>query len=180
MQIACNGDNLNEMTNPVFLEKSESITYLLSAELAKRLLKVNLSIKVGQLLFYFHNCMTIFIPCHIIVAGYYGMTLVDLVSSVCHQPVVHLFVPLYFLFLTITWVDNNGFSPNFVCALILWRSDLELLMHKFCQFLTELSPMTCPYFHFQMKTLVNINGFSPNLVCAWILLKSALGLLMGK
>ena len=33
----------------------------------------------------------------------------------------------------------NGFSPNLVCALILWRSGLRLFMGKFCQFLTELS-----------------------------------------
>ena len=33
----------------------------------------------------------------------------------------------------------NRFSPNFVCALILWKSGLGLFMGKFCQFLTELS-----------------------------------------
>ena len=54
--------------------------------------------------------------------------------SVCH-PSVHL----YFCFWTITWVNFIGFSPNLVCALILWSSGLGLLMASFPQFLTELS-----------------------------------------
>ena len=33
----------------------------------------------------------------------------------------------------------GSFSPNLVCALILWRSGLGLLMGKFRQILTELS-----------------------------------------
>ena len=33
---------------------------------------------------------------------------------------------------------HNGFSPNLVCALILWRSGLGLLMGKFRQIFTEL------------------------------------------
>ena len=72
----------------------------------------------------------------------------------------------------ITLVNINGFSPNLVCILILWRSGLGLLMGKFRQFLTELSARDMsifPYFHFWMMTLVNINGFSPNLVFALIL-----------
>ena len=44
----------------------------------------------------------------------------------------------YFTFRSITWVNVNGFSPNLMCALILWRSALELLIGKFRQFLTEL------------------------------------------
>ena len=39
--------------------------------------------------------------------------------------------PPYFCFWMITWVNINGFSPNLVCALILWRSGLRLLMGKF-------------------------------------------------
>ena len=35
----------------------------------------------------------------------------------------------------------NGFSPNLVCALILWRSGLRPLMGKFHQFLTRV---ICP------------------------------------
>ena len=34
---------------------------------------------------------------------------------------------------------HNGFSPNLVSALILWRSGLGLLMGNFRQILTELS-----------------------------------------
>ena len=40
------------------------------------------------------------------------------------------------------------FSPNLVCALILWRSGLGLLMGKFCQFLKELSARHMPIFSF--------------------------------
>ena len=43
----------------------------------------------------------------------------------------------YFLFQTIT---INGFSPNLIYALILWRSGLGLPMGKFHQFLTVISP----------------------------------------
>ena len=45
----------------------------------------------------------------------------------------------YFHFWTMTLVNINGFSPNFVCALILWISAMGLLMVEFCQFLTDLS-----------------------------------------
>ena len=84
-------------------------------------------------------------------------------------------VSTYFCFHMITWVNVSGFSPNLVCALILKRSGLGLLMGKFCQFLTAIC-----YFHYQVIMLVNISGFSPNLVCALILWRSAFGLLMGK
>ena len=40
----------------------------------------------------------------------------------------------YFHFLMITSVNVNGFSPNLVCVLILWRSGLGLLMGKFLNF----------------------------------------------
>ena len=46
--------------------------------------------------------------------------------SICSSA-VHLF----FCFQMITWVNINGFSQNLVCALILWRSGLGLLMGKF-------------------------------------------------
>ena len=42
----------------------------------------------------------------------------------------------------------NGFSPNLVCALILWKSGLGLLMGKFRQFLTELSARGTPIVSF--------------------------------
>ena len=59
---------------------------------------------------------TLFIPRHTIVAGYYGFTLVVResirLSVVCPS--------VCFSFWMITWVNINGFSPNLVCALILW------------------------------------------------------------
>ena len=45
--------------------------------------------------------------------------------------------------------DNfNGFSPNLVCALILWRSGLGMLMGKFRQIFTVLSARDTPIFWF--------------------------------
>ena len=43
----------------------------------------------------------------------------------------------YFHLRMIMLVNINGFSPNLVYALILWRSALEFVMGKFHQFLTE-------------------------------------------
>ena len=40
------------------------------------------------------------------------------------------------IFRMITWININGFSLNLVCALILWRSGLGLLIGEFHQFLT--------------------------------------------
>ena len=67
-----------------------------------------------------------------ILAGYYGFTLdvhVSVRPSVSH-PSIRFSFP-----------DDNisGFSPNLVCALILWRSGLGLLIGKFCQIFMELS-----------------------------------------
>ena len=56
---------------------------------------------------------------------------VSIRPSICHTSI--------FLFRMITSVNVNGFSRNLVCALILWRSGLGLLMGKFLQFFTELS-----------------------------------------
>ena len=47
--------------------------------------------------------------------------------SVVRRSVVR---PSVFCFRMITGVNVNGFSPNLVCALILWRSGLKLLMGK--------------------------------------------------
>ena len=95
----------------------------------------------------------------------------------CHLSVTG---PSVFNFQMITCMHVSGFSPNFVCALILWRPDLGLLMGNFCQFLTELSAHHLLYYHFQTITSVNINAFSPDLVCALMLWRCGLGLLMGK
>ena len=45
------------------------------------------------------------------------------------------------------------FLPNLVCALILWRSSLGLLIGKFRQFLTELSACDTFVFSFQDNNL---------------------------
>ena len=42
----------------------------------------------------------------------------------------------------------NSLSPYLAYALILWRSDLGLLLGKFCQFLTELSAHDMSMFSF--------------------------------
>ena len=85
----------------------------------------------------------IFIPHHTIVAGYYGFTL-DVHVSV-RPSVVR---PSIFRFWMITSVNINGFSPNLICALILWRSGLGLLMGKFRQIFTELSARDTLIFSF--------------------------------
>ena len=88
------------------------------------------------------------IPCHTIVAGYYGSMLV-VHESICLsvRSSVRLSVrPSVFRFRMITWVNINEFSPNLVYTLILWRSVLGLLMGKFRQFLTELSAWYTPIF----------------------------------
>ena len=43
-------------------------------------------------------------------------------------------------FWMITWLNINGFSPNLVCSLKLWRSGLELLMGKFRQIFMFICP----------------------------------------
>ena len=57
----------------------------------------------------------------------------------------------YFRFRMITLVNINGFSPNLVCALILCRSGLGLLMGKFRQILTEFSAWDTPIFSFSRR-----------------------------
>ena len=56
----------------------------------------------------------------------------------------------------------NGVSPNLVCALILWRSGLGLLMGKFRQILTEISARDTPILLFPDDNLSK---------CQWILTK---------
>ena len=59
----------------------------------------------------------------------------------------------YFHFQTMTLVNINGFSPNLICALILWRYALGLLIAKFRPFLTELSACNTSLFYFQDNNL---------------------------
>ena len=54
----------------------------------------------------------------------------------------------------ITYENFNGFSPNLVCALIVWSFALGLLIGKFCQFLKEL------FCHEHVHILVLDDNFS--------------------
>ena len=69
------------------------------------------------------------------VSRWMSMCLSVRLSAVCLS--VLPFVP--FSFPDDNLRNINGFLPNFVCALILWRSGLGLLMDKFRQIFTELS-----------------------------------------
>ena len=51
-----------------------------------------------------------------------------------------------------------GFSPNLVCALILWRSGLGLLIGKFRQILMEFSARDTPIFLFPDDNLRKCQG----------------------
>ena len=81
------------------------------------------------------------------MAGYYGVTL-DVRVSVRPSLRQSVVCPVILRFRMITWVNINGFSPNLVCALILWKSGLGLLMGKFRKILTELSARDTPIFSF--------------------------------
>ena len=94
------------------------------------------------------------------MVGYYGFTL-DVCVSVCPSisPTSVLFLcPSVFHFRMINCVNINGFSPNLVHALILWRSGLGLLMSKFCQILTKLSAQDMPIFSFPDDNLCKCQG----------------------
>ena len=81
------------------------------------------------------------------MVGYDGFTLNVRVSVrlSIRQSYVH---PSVFRFRVITRVNINGFSPNLVCILILWKSGLGLLIDKFRQILRELSTRNTPVFSF--------------------------------
>ena len=65
---------------------------------------------------------------------------------------------LYFRFRTIFWVNVSGFSPNLVCALVLWSSGFGLLMANFHQFLTKLSAHDKSDFSFLDSNLSKYQG----------------------
>ena len=70
---------------------------------------------------------------------YSGGVLWFRVGHLCVRPSVHPSVRLsVFCFRMITWVNINWFSPNLVCALILWRIGLGLLMGNFRHNLTVI------------------------------------------
>ena len=66
--------------------------------------------------------------------------------------------PSVFHFRMITWANINGFSPNLVCAVILRRCGLGLLMGKFHQIVTELSVRDTPIFLYPDDTLSKCQG----------------------
>ena len=75
------------------------------------------------------------------------------ISSICDS-----YLPAtrpYFHFWTINLVNVNGFSPNLVCALILWTSALGLLMGKLRPVWTELSARNTSVFYFQNNNSSN-------------------------
>ena len=74
----------------------------------------------------------------------------------------------------------DGFSPNLVCILILWRSGLGLLLGKFCQILTELSARSTPKFSFPDDNLSKYQGILTKLSTCIDIKEICLGLLMGK
>ena len=104
----------------------------------------------------------IFIPRLTIVAGImvslWMFVCPSIRLSVSHTPIRPSVYPSVFHFQMITWININGFSPNLVCALILWRSGLGLLVDKFCKILTELSAQDMPIFLFPEDNLCKCQG----------------------
>ena len=87
--------------------------------------------------------------------------------------------PSVFRFRMITRVNINEFSPNLVCALILWRSGFGMLMGKFCQILTHFSAREMPIFSFPDNNFSKCLGITKLGTCI-DLRTSGSGLLMGK
>ena len=112
----------------------------------------------------------IFVPSHKIVGRYYGFMLVGYVSS--HLS-VHLSLcclcPSIFLFPDHNLSECQWISPNLVCALILWRSGLGLLMGKFRQFSTVVSASDTSDFSFRYSNFSKYQWIFTNLLCALIL-----------
>ena len=77
-------------------------------------------------------------------------------------------------------LNIDGFSPNLVCALILWTSALGIANGRISSIFDSYLPTTQPCFTFRAITWLNISRFSPDLMFALILWRSALELLIGK
>ena len=99
--------------------------------------------------------LSFLILCHTIVVGYHSFTLDTCVSV--HPSVVPIWVYQYFHFRTITWANISGFSPNLVCALILWRW-FGIADGQISSVFYSYLPDTHPYFHFQM-IMRNMNNW---------------------
>ena len=80
----------------------------------------------------------------------------------------------------ITCVNVNVFSPNSVCALILWRSGLGLLMGKFHQFLTELSTHDTSVFSFPDDNLSKYQWIFTKLGVCFDIVETWFGIADGK
>ena len=110
------------------------------------------------------------------------------VGQLCVRPFVHPSVHQLYIRPSVhfSFPDDNLSKHQwiftklaFVCALILWRSGLGLLMCKFHQIFTELSARDRPTFSFTDDNLSKRQWIFTKLdMC--ILWRSGLGLLMGK
>ena len=94
----------------------------------------------------------------------------------------------YFGFRTITLSNSQQIFTKLICALILWRSGLGLLLGTFHQFLTELSPhdmIKAGYLRSGLGLLLGtfhqfLTELSPHdMIKAGYLWRSGLGLLLG-
>ena len=77
-------------------------------------------------------------------------------------------------------MNVSGFSQNLVCALILRRSGLELLLGKFCLFLIELAASNKSDFSFPEDNLSKYQWIFNKLGVCIDIVEICLGLLMGK
>ena len=112
--------------------------------------------------------------------GYYMVSCwLSVCPSICLS-IHHISIRLYFRFRMITWVNISRFSPNFVCALLLWISGLALVMGRFLHFLTELSTCHISIFSFPGDNFSKYQWIFIKLAYVFILCWSALALLMGK
>ena len=104
---------------------------------------ITLAVRVGPSIFWFSDdhlskCQWIFTKlgvCIDIVEIWFGIVNGQ-ISSIFDRVICPR--QICFHFRMITLVNINGFSPNLVFALILWRSVLGLLIGKFRQFLTVI------------------------------------------
>ena len=85
--------------------------------------------------------------------------------SISHTSIHSFFC--FFLFPDDNLVNINGFSPNLVCALILWRSGLGLLIGKFRQMFSEFSArdtIMLGYYSLTFDYVHYLTDFSPQLM----------------
>ena len=150
MWIVCQTDDSHEMSRLVFSEKKKRKMSSAAAVIDALRVKSNHLEKDSKCLLVrviSHGAVSVFnrlrafytppLSCGGILWFHVGCSCVCPSVSLSVHPLVVL--PSVFRFQMITWVNFNGFSPNLVWALILWRSGLGLLMGKFRQILMVLS-----------------------------------------